>query len=159
MLSIPFIIYQTIMFIIPGLTYKEAKLFLPILIASIILFFTGIYFGFFILIPAALQFLIHYGADIVEPIWSFEQYFDFILILLVSTGLAFQIPIIQILAGILGVVSSEQMAQSWKHVLLLSTIISAILTPSTDPATQLILSAAILTLYFAGILILKLLSK
>ena len=159
MLSIPFIIYQTIMFIIPGLTYKEVKLFLPILISSIILFFTGIYFGFTILIPAALQFLIHYGADIVEPIWSFEQYFDFILVLLISTGLAFQIPIIQIVIGLLGIISSAQMLTSWKYILLLTTIISAILTPSTDPLTQLILSLAMLTLYFAGTIVLKFLKK
>lgn len=158
-ISSPFIIYQLALFIIPGLTIKEARLFLPILTSSIFLFFLGTYFAFKFLIPAALHFFINYGSDIVEPIWSFEQYFDFILILLVSTGLAFQIPIIQIVAGMLGVISSQQMAQSWKYVLLLSTIISAILTPSTDPATQLILSAAILILYFAGILMLKLLRK
>lgn len=157
--SSPFIIYQLALFIIPGLTIKEVRLFLPILISSICLFFLGIYFAFKFLIPAALHFFITYGSDVVEPIWSFEQYFDFILILLVSTGLAFQIPIIQIVVGVLGLISSTKMAQSWKYILLLSTIISAILTPSTDPATQLILSAAILALYFTGILILKLLHK
>lgn len=158
-ISSPFIIYQLALFIIPGLTVKETRLFLPILISSICLFFLGIYFAFQFLIPAALHFFITYGSDIVEPIWSFEQYFDFILILLVSTGLAFQIPIIQVVAGVSGLISSDKMTQSWKYILLLSTIISAVLTPSTDPATQLILSVAILILYFAGIVILKLLDK
>lgn len=159
MISSPFIIYQLILFILPGLTHKETKFFLPILLSSISLFFIGIYFSFTILIPAALQFLIYYGAEIVEPIWSFEQYFDFILILLISTGLAFQIPIVQIIIGLLGVISSSQMLKAWKYILLLSTIISAILTPSTDPFTQLILSSAILILYFTSIFILKILDK
>lgn len=158
-ISSPFIIYQIVLFILPGLTNKETKFFLPILISSISLFFTGLLFSFKILIPAALNFLIYYGSDIVEPIWSFEQYFDFILILLVSTGLAFQIPIIQIIIGLLGIISSNQMLNSWRYILLLSTVISAILTPSTDPLTQLLLSCAILALYFTGTFILKFLKK
>ncbi len=91
--------------------------------------------------------------------WSFEQYFDFILILLISTGLAFQIPIVQIIIGLLGIASSKHMVIYWKYVLLLSTIISAILTPSTDPITQVLLSLAILSLYLGGIMTLKLLRK
>jgi sec-independent protein translocase protein TatC len=158
-LSSPFIIYQAVLFILPGLTTKETYLFLPLLLLSISLFFIGIYFAYSLLIPAALQFLIYYGSDIVEPIWSFEQYFDFILVLLISTGLAFQIPIIQIIIGLLNILSSNQMLKSWRYILLLSTIISAILTPSTDPITQLILSLAILVLYFTGIFMLKLLKK
>ena len=158
-ISSPFIIYQIVLFILPGLTKTEAKFFLPILITSICLFFTGIYFSFNILIPAALHFFIEYGAEIVEPLWSFEQYFDFILLLLFSTGLAFQVPILQIVLGLMNIISSSQMLKSWRYILLFATILSAILTPSTDPITQLLLSCAILFLYFAGILILKFLNK
>jgi len=151
-ISSPFIIYQIVLFVLPGLTIKETYFFLPILISSISLFFIGIYFSFTILTPAALNFFISYGSDIVEPIWSFEQYFDFILILLVSTGLVFQIPIIQIIIGFLEIISSKQMLDYWRYILLFSTILSAILTPSTDPITQIILSIAILGLYFSSIL-------
>lgn len=158
-ISSPFIIYQIVLFILPGLTTTEVKFLLPILITSICLFFTGIYFSFKILIPAALHFFIEYGAEIVEPLWSFEQYFDFILLLLFSTGLAFQVPILQIVLGLMNIISSSQMLKSWRYILLFTTILSAILTPSTDPITQLLLSCAILFLYFAGILILKFLNK
>jgi sec-independent protein translocase protein TatC len=65
-----------------------------------------------------------------------------------STGLAFQIPIIQILIGLLNIVSPQQMLGAW-NIILISTIIGAILTPSTDPLTQLLLSSAILLLYFS----------
>jgi len=158
-ISSPFILYQIVLFILPGLTIKETYFFLPILISSISLFFIGIYFSFTILIPAALHFFINYGSEIVEPIWSFEQYFDFILILLVSTGLVFQIPIIQVIIGLLEIISSKQMLYYWRYILLFSTIISAILTPSTDPITQILLSIAMLALYFSGILVLKFFKK
>lgn len=158
-LSSPFIIYQIILFVLPGLTVKETQFLLPILISSIILFFTGIYFAYHILIPAALHFFITYGSDIVEPLWSFEQYFDFVLILLISTGITFQIPIIQILLGITNIISSKIMFKIWKYVFLLSTILSAILTPSTDPITQCCMSLAILILYFTSAFILQTLNK
>nr|UEQ12092.1 Sec-independent translocase component C [Batrachospermum sp.] len=157
--SCPFAIYQVIMFILPGLTKTEVKIIIPALLGSVLLFFLGIVFGYIILIPAALQFFIQYGAEIIEPIWSFEQYFDFIILLLFSTGLAFQIPIIQIIIGILNIVSSKQMLSAWKYIIFISTIIGAVLTPSTDPFTQLIMSGAVLLLYLSGIIILIALKK
>lgn len=158
-ISSPFILYQIVLFIIPGLTIKETQFFLPILLSSIMLFFIGIYFSYQVLIPAALHFFISYGSNIVEPLWSFEEYFDFILIIIISTGLAFQIPIIQIIVGLLGIISSQKMLDIWKYILLVSTIVSAILTPSTDPITQLLLSAAIAALYFTSAFILQILHK
>lgn len=159
LLSSPFTIYQIIIFILPGLTKKEAFFIIPILLSSIILFFTGIIFSYKILAPAALQFLINYGADIVEPTWSFEQYFNFILLLLFSTGLSFQIPVIQIVLGIFNIISSDQMLKYWKYIIFISTIIGAILTPSTDPITQILMSLAIFSLYLGGIIFLKILNK
>nr|YP_009295974.1 Sec-independent translocase component C [Schizymenia dubyi]AOM64909.1 Sec-independent translocase component C [Schizymenia dubyi] len=159
LLSSPFILYQVIIFILPGLTNKEAKFIIPLLFSSICLFFTGVFFSYKILAPAALTFLMNYGADIVEPIWSFEQYFNFILLLLFSTGLAFQVPVIQILLGILDIISSKQMLLYWRYIIFIATIIGAILTPSTDPITQIIMSSAIFLLYLSGILILKVLKK
>ena len=106
--------------------------------------------SYYYLIPAALQFFINYSADIIEPLWSFNQYFDFILVLFYTTGLAFQIPIVQILLGILNVISGQEMLKLWRYVILIATIIGAVLTPSTDPVTQLLLTGAILFLYFIG---------
>jgi sec-independent protein translocase protein TatC len=76
-----------------------------------------------------------------------------------STGLAFQIPIIQILLGLLNIISAKQMLAAWRYIILVSTIIGAILTPSTDPLTQLLLSIAILMLYFSGVGILFLIKN
>ena len=155
----PFAIGQLILFLLPGLTKKETKIILPLLISSLCLFGLGLLFSYYALIPAALNFFLSYSDEVIEPLWSFDQYFEFILVLFYSTGLAFQIPVIQILLGLLNIVSAKQMLDSWRYVILVSTIIGAVLTPSTDPLTQVLLSSAILLLYFSGVGILLLIKN
>jgi sec-independent protein translocase protein TatC len=157
--SSPFVIGQLILFLLPGLTKKETKIILPLLLSSLILFGLGLAFSYYTLIPAALNFFLNYSEDVLEPFLSFDQYFEFILVLFYSTGLAFQIPIIQILVGLLNIVSPQQMLGAWRYIILMSAILGAILTPSTDPLTQLLLSVAILLLYFSGLGILFLLKN
>ena len=157
--SSPFIIGQLILFLLPGLTKKETKIILPLLLSSLLLFGLGLAFSYYTLIPAALNFFLNYSEEVLEPFWSFDQYFEFILVLFYSTGLAFQIPIIQILIGLLNIVSPKQMLGAWRYIILVSTILGAILTPSTDPLTQLLLSLAILLLYFSGLGILFLIKN
>lgn len=146
----PFIVGQLILFLLPGLTQKETRIILPLLLSSLCLFGLGLIFSYYVLIPAALNFFLNYSNEVIEPLWSFDEYFEFILVLFYSTGLAFQIPIIQILLGLLNLISAKQMFSVWRYIILLSTIFGAILTPSTDPFTQLLLSSAILLLYFSG---------
>ena len=157
--SSPFMIGQLILFLLPGLTKKETKIILPLLLSSLILFGLGLAFSYYTLIPAALNFFLNYSEEVLEPLWSFDQYFEFILVLFYSTGLAFQIPILQILIGLLNIVFPKQMLGAWRYVILLSTILGAILTPSTDPLTQSLLSVAILLLYFSGLGILFLIKN
>ena len=159
LLSSPVVIGQLILFLLPGLTKKETKIILPLLLSSLILFGLGLAFSYYTLIPAALNFFLNYSEEVLEPLWSFDQYFEFILVLFYSTGLAFQIPIIQILVGLLNIISPKQMLGAWRYLILISTILGAILTPSTDPLTQLLLSLAILILYFSGLGILFLIKN
>ena len=157
--SSPFVIGQLILFLLPGLTKKETKIIFPLLVSSLMLFILGLAFSYYTLIPAALNFFLNYSEEVLEPFWSFDQYFEFILVLFYSTGLAFQIPIVQILIGLLNIVSPNQMLGAWRYIILISTILGAILTPSTDPLTQLLLSLAILLLYFSGLGILFLIKN
>jgi sec-independent protein translocase protein TatC len=158
-LASPFLLYQTIQFVLPGLTKKERQFIGPVVIGSSVLFLFGLGFAYIALIPAALNFFINYGESVVEQIWSIDRYFEFVLLLMFSTGLAFQIPIIQILLAFLGVVSSAKMLSGWKYVLLGATILGAVLTPSTDPLTQSLLSGAVIALYLGGIGAVKLIGK
>jgi len=156
---LPIVCSQILFFILPGLNEDEKEILLPLLILSTILFLFGIGFSYKILIPAALTFFISYSADFVEPLWSFEEYLNFITLLFFSTGITFQIPLLQVILGLTNVISSQKMLNLWKYVIVASTCIGAVLTPSTDPLTQICLSLAIIVLYFIGILILKLYKK
>ena len=155
----PFVLYQVIQFILPGLTRRERRLVGPVVLGSTVLFAAGIIFAYIALIPAALNFFINYGADVVEQLWSIDRYFEFVLLLLFSTGLAFQVPIIQVLLSLLGIVSSGQMLSGWRYVVIAGVVLGAVLTPSTDPLTQSLLAGAVLGLYFGGIGLVKLIGK
>jgi sec-independent protein translocase protein TatC len=150
LISSPIILYQVLLYLIPGLTKNERNIILPVSLGSGVLFFCGLLFSYFFLVPAALNFFISYGSEVVEPFWSFDQYFDFIAVLMFATGLSFQVPAIQVVLGLLGIVSGKTMLSYWKYVIVSCTIIAAIITPSTDPITQLLMSTALLTLYLGG---------
>ncbi|MEM9137489.1 MAG: twin-arginine translocase subunit TatC, partial [Cyanobacteria bacterium P01_F01_bin.42] len=159
LLASPWVLYQIIQFVVPGLTRRERRFLGPIVLGSTVLFWVGLFFAYQALIPAALNFFISYGGDVVEQSWSIDRYFEFILLLLFSTGIAFQIPVIQILLGLLGLVSGKQMLAAWRTVVLGAVVLGAVLTPSTDPLTQSLLGGAVIALYFGGAGIVLLLSR
>lgn len=151
LLATPVVIYQVVQFVLPGLTRRERRFLAPIVFGSTFLFAAGLVFAYVALIPAALNFFINYGGDVVEQLWSIDRYFEFVLLLLFSTGLAFQVPVIQLLLGLLKIVSGRQMLSGWRYVVLGAVVLGAVLTPSTDPLTQSLLGGAVIGLYFAGI--------
>ncbi|MGY2976705.1 twin-arginine translocase subunit TatC [Thermostichus sp. MS-CIW-37] len=159
LLATPFLLYQIARFVLPGLSVKERKLLGPVVLGSSLLFVAGLVFAYYLLIPAALNFFIRYGEGVVDQAWSIDRYFEFVLLLLFSTGLAFQVPILQALLGALGLVTAEQMFKGWRYVVLGAVVAGAILTPSTDPLTQSLLAGAVTFLYLFGILLVKLLGK
>jgi len=150
LLAAPVVLYEIIAYVLPGLTKKERKILGPIVLGSSVLFYIGIYFAYLILTPAALKFFVGYADGAVESLWSIDQYFEFVLVLLFSTGLSFQVPVIQLLLGQTGIVSSKQMLSAWKFVIVGSVIAAAVLTPSTDPFTQMLLAIPLMSLYFGG---------
>nr|YP_009396616.1 Sec-independent protein translocase component TatC [Vertebrata australis]ARW65802.1 Sec-independent protein translocase component TatC [Vertebrata australis] len=154
-LSSPFALYNILKFISPGLTQKESNYILPTTISSLILFFLGTIFSYKILIPVTLNFFINYGSEIIEPVWSFDEYFNFISITIFTTGFCFQLPIIQIILGSTNIVKWENMLKNWRYITFIATVISAIITPSTDPITQLFMTATLLVLYFSGIIVVR----
>lgn len=91
LLGSPVILYEIIAFVLPGLTRSERKFLGPIVFGSSILFYTGLAFSYGVLAPAALQFFVSYAEGAVESLWSIDQYFEFVLVLMFSTGLAFQV--------------------------------------------------------------------
>jgi sec-independent protein translocase protein TatC len=150
LISSPFLIYQVFLYVLPGLTQEERKITLPLIVGSGILFGIGLIFSYFFLVPAALNFFISYGSEVVEPFWSFDQYFNFISVLIFATGLSFQVPILQFILGFLGIITGKKMLKAWKYVLIITTILAAVITPSTDPITQILMASALFLLYLGG---------
>ena len=150
LLGAPVVLYEAIAYVVPGLTRDERKFLAPIVLGSSVLFYAGIGFAYAILTPAALKFFIGYSNEAVESLWSIDQYFEFVLVLLFSTGLSFQVPVIQLLLGQTGLVSSAQMLSIWRYVVVGSVVAAAVLTPSTDPFTQMLLAVPLMSLYLGG---------
>ncbi|KAL4586670.1 hypothetical protein LXL04_011312 [Taraxacum kok-saghyz] len=150
LLGSPVILFEIIAFVLPGLTKSERKFLAPIVLGSSILFYAGIAFSYSVLVPAALNFFVTYAEGVVESLWSIDQYFEFVLVLMFSTGLSFQVPVIQLLLGQVGLVSGDQMLSIWRYVVVGAVVAAAIVTPSTDPLTQLLLAGPLLGLYFGG---------
>ncbi|TCD59731.1 twin-arginine translocase subunit TatC [Synechococcus sp. BS56D] len=150
-LALPFVLYQVLAFVLPGLTRKERRLIAPAVAGSAVLFLAGLAFAWWALVPAALRFLVSYGADVVEPLWSIERYLDFVLLLMLATGLAFQLPVLQLLLGLFGLITWKRMLAAWRWVVLAAALAGAVLTPSTDPITMLLLGGAITALFLVGV--------
>ncbi|XP_020239302.1 sec-independent protein translocase protein TATC, chloroplastic isoform X2 [Cajanus cajan] len=156
LLGSPIILYEIIAFVLPGLTKAERRFLGPIVLGSSVLFYAGITFSYLVLTPAALNFFVNYAEGAVESLWSIDQYFEFVLVLMFSTGLSFQVPVIQFLLGQLGLVSGDQMLSIWRYVVVGAVVAAAIVTPSTDPLTQVLLAAPLLGLYLGGAWMVKL---
>ncbi|MBM5810039.1 MAG: twin-arginine translocase subunit TatC [Cyanobacteria bacterium M_surface_7_m2_040] len=150
-LALPYVLYEALAFVLPGLSRSERRLVAPAVAGSALLFAAGLAFAWWALVPAALQFLVSYGADVVEPAWSIERYLDFVLLLMLATALAFQLPVLQLLLGLLGLVRWRSMLGAWRWVVLIAAVAGAVLTPSTDPLTMLLLSGAITVLFLIGV--------
>jgi sec-independent protein translocase protein TatC len=150
-LALPYVLYEVLAFVLPGLTRSERRLVAPAVAGSALLFAAGLAFAWWALVPAALTFLVNYGADVVEPSWSIERYLDFVLLLMVATALAFQLPVLQLLLGALGLINARTMLGAWRWVVVVAAIAGAVLTPSTDPVTMLLLSGAITALFLLGV--------
>lgn len=155
LVSCPIYINQLIIFLSPSFSIREQKIVFPLIFLSIILFLSSLGFTFFALLPAALNFFLNYNEGVLEPFWSFTEYFDFSTTLFLGTALIFQLPILQVILTTTKIIDLQSMEKSWKYIALLSTILGAIITPSTDPITQLLLSSVIMLLYLIGILLVK----
>jgi len=155
LLAAPTVIFEVSSFVIPGLTKSERQFLGPIVFGSSGLFYGGLFFSYSVLTPAALKFFVAYADGAVESLWSIDQYFEFVLVLMLSTGLAFQVPVVQVLLGSTGIVTSQQMLSVWRYVVVGAVAAAAVLTPSTDPFTQTLLAIPLIGLYIGGAFMVK----
>ena len=155
----PIIIWQLGSFILPGLTKKEKKIALPILTGAPFLFFTGVVFAYFFVVPSMLNFLFGFGKDIISTSISIESFISFTLMIMAICGCVFLLPIIILALANVGIVNSKILISQWRYAILASVIFGAVLTPTPDPFNMSIVGGILLVLYFISIGILKIIRR
>lgn len=148
--AIPFILYQAWAFIAPGLYQHEKRLALPLLVASIVLFYLGIVFAYYVVFPLIFQFMILTAPPGVTVMTDINQYMDFVLTLFVAFGVSFQVPIATILVVASGAVSREAIAEKRPYAIVIAFFVGAVLTPP-DVVSQTLLAVPIWLLFELGL--------
>jgi len=146
----PFVLYQVWMFISPGLYRNEKRYVVPFMVSTIGLFLSGGYFGYKLVYPAALEFLIGYGKQF-QPMITIHEYTDLFLTVILGLGLVFELPILVFFLALMGVVSAGWMWRNVRYSILVIFIIAAILTPTTDILNMCIFAAPMIALYLMSI--------
>jgi sec-independent protein translocase protein TatC len=151
-IACPFLLYQVWMFISPGLYRKEKRFVLPFLFLSVGLFLGGGLFGYRVVFPVALNFLIETGANAgMRPMITITEYTDLFLTILLGLALIFELPIVLGFAGAMGVVSAKFLVKHIRGAVLIFFVFAAILTPTTDIANMATYAAPMILLYFLSI--------
>ena len=151
-ISLPVILYQLYAYILPALTPRERDVALPLLLLIPFLFIAGAAFGYFVVFPAAVKFLLNFNDDQFNVQVRAREYYSFFALTLVSLGFLFQVPVVIIALTKLGITSPEQLAANRRYAVIVIAVV-AMLLPGTDPVTMLI-SMVPLILLFEGSLIL-----
>src|SRR6195256_1310772 len=149
-LTSPFVLYQVWMFISPGLYRNEKRYVVPFMVSTITLFTAGGYFGYKIVYPAALDFLIRFGKQF-KPMITISEYTSLFLSIVLGMGLIFELPILVFFLSLMGIVSPGFMWKNFRYSILVIFIVAAIVTPTTDILNMCIFAAPMIALYALSI--------
>ena len=151
LLSMPWLFYQTWMFVSPGLYKEEKKVTAPLMLSTIILFFSGVCFAFFVVCPIIFKFFIGMAPANIQVMTDINQYLSFIFKLLFAFGIAFEIPIATVIIIKSGIASRESLIGARPYLIILFLVIGMLLTPP-DIFSQLFLAVPMWLLFEIGIL-------
>ncbi len=157
-LAIPFILHQIWAFISPGLYRHEKRIAIPLLVASILLFYLGVSFAYFVVFPLIFSFFTTVGPESVTVMTDINRYLDFILKLFFAFGLAFEIPVATVLLVWSGVTTVENLTKKRPYVVVGCFVIAMLLTPP-DVISQSLLAIPMWLLFEFGILFSRFVSK
>jgi len=147
---LPYVLYQVWAFVAPGLYSHEKKLVLPLVVSSTLLFFLGVAFCYFLVIPAMSKFIQSFAPTAITAAPDIEQYFGFVLTLFLVFGIAFEVPVAVIVLARIGLVTLAQLRAARGYFIVGSFIVAAIVTPP-DVISQLALAIPMCILYEIGI--------
>ena len=155
----PFVVYQVWAFVAPGLYQKEKRYAVPFVLGSTLFFALGVLFGYYVAIPVGFKFLLGYATDVIKPMPSMKEYLSFSLKFLLACGLVFEFPVILVLLSRIGIIDAKMLARQRKYALLLIFIFAAVVTPSPDLISQVLMAVPLVGLYELSILLSKIFGK
>ena len=158
-LALPVILYNAIRFVAPGLTPRERTILFSFLPAALLAFVAGMAFGYFVMIPPALSFLIGFGSEVADPFIRISNIVNVMVRLLFWLGLSFETPLVMYVLAVLGVVSGRAFARFRRFWLVAAFVIAAAITPTIDPLNQAIVAGPLILLYEVGVLLARLASR
>jgi sec-independent protein translocase protein TatC len=142
---------QLFLFVAPGLKRAEKRWIYLALPATTGLFLSGVAFAWFIMVPAALDFLRDFESDIFRPEWTAERYIAFLTSLLFWIGAAFEMPVVVFVLARLGVLGPSLLIRNWRLAVVIMTVLAALITPTIDPFNMLLVMAPLLILYLISV--------
>jgi sec-independent protein translocase protein TatC len=150
-LASPLILYQVWLFIAPGLYQKEKRFVIPFMAATVGLFLIGAAFGYFYVLPGALQILIVTFGHNFTPMVTIEEYTGFFLSIILGLGISFEMPVLIFFLALFGIVTPRFLWRNIRYAILAVFLVAAIICPSPDPWTMCIYAVPMLALYLLGI--------
>ncbi len=157
--ALPIILYQLFSFLSPGLTKKEKRILFSSLPFVTILFLGGVAYAFFFAVPRAFDFLSGWQSDIFSWQPDGQEVISFYLTLMIGLGVSFQLPVVMFLLAKLNIVSPQRMGQYRRYAFLVILVVSAIITPSTDPINMAFVAIPLYVLYEVGIIVSRLFAR
>lgn len=150
LLSLPHTLYQVWAFIAPALYQNEKRLVMPLVLSSVLLFFAGMAFAYFLVFPLVFKFLAGVTPVGVNMATDIDKYLSFILGMFVAFGATFEVPVVVVLLNRMGVVSLAQLRQARPYVIVGAFVLAAVITPP-DVISQVLLAVPLIVLYEAGL--------
>ena len=149
-LSLPWILYQVWGFVAPGLYKKERKVITPLIISTTLLFYLGILFAYFVVLPLAFQFLANFAPDGTEYGPDIADYFSFVFTVFFAFGIAFEVPIATILMVLVGITDTKSLSKKRRYIIVVAFIVGMLLTPP-DIISQTLLAIPMWALFEIGL--------
>ncbi len=158
-LAFPVVLFQIIMFVAPGLTSREKRYVFAFMPGVVLAFAAGVAFGYFVMIPPAIRFLVGWGSDIATPMIRIGNYVNVVVTLLFWLGVVFETPIVMFLLAKLRIVSWRGFARWRRYWVVVSFILGALITPTFDPVNQGLVAVPLILLYELGIWLARLAAR
>jgi sec-independent protein translocase protein TatC len=157
MIALPVVLYQVWAFVAPGLYEHEKRLALPLVVASTVLFLTGVAFCYFFVFGKVFTFIHNFAPKSITPAPDIEAYFSFVITMFIAFGVTFEIPIVVIVLVRMGLVSVEKLRDARPYVIVGAFVVAAVVTPP-DVLSQFMLAVPMCLLYEAGLVVSRFIS-